>query len=294
MRQSKRAAKVYQKEHTHAAAKEVVAKDLGYSGINGRSLTQIGALRQYAILEGSSDALRISKDAIAYFELDDGPEKTDAMRRMALAPDLFAELSKLHIHSLPSDGNLRHELVSKGFSSKAADDVIKVYKANVELAKGEEGDYIGGEGNEAKEPPIVSHGAAVIPPTKPLVSPPTSVQSYAFALSPDARAELVLRGSLTADDLDLLRDHIELTIKALSNSEDRRAKQKKRIMTVAEFLCNGCEVQFQDHGSSIWFKVVKDGVELIPYSEDRTASFYEGLTDTELANRLKALGGSRI
>jgi hypothetical protein len=204
--------KVYQAEHTHPAAKEVIARDLGYSGLNGRSLTLLGALRQYGILEGSGDALRVSKDAIAYFELDDGPERTDAMRRMALAPDLFAELSKLHIHSLPSDGNLRHELVNRGFTSKAADDVIKVYKANVELAKGEERDYIGGEGNEMKDSSPMNPGAPLAPP-----KPPTpGVQSYAFALSPDARAELVLRGNLTADDLELLRDHVELTIKALT------------------------------------------------------------------------------
>src|ERR1700688_1425958 len=144
--------RVYVEEHTHPAAKEVVAKDLGYSGLNGRSLTLIGALRQYGILEGSSEALRVTKDAIAYFELDDGPEKTAAMRRMALAPDLFAELRKSHVHSLPSDGNLRHELVGKGFSSQAADDVIKVYKANVQLATGEEGDYDEQEHDEEEAP----------------------------------------------------------------------------------------------------------------------------------------------
>ncbi len=208
--------KVYLAEHTHPAAKEVIAKDLGYSSLNGSSLTLIGALRQYGILEGSADALRVTEDAVAYYELDDGPEKVAAMRRMALAPDLFAELGKLHIHSLPSDGNLRHELVKRGFTSKAADDVIKVYKANVQVAKGEEGDYIEGEGNEVMEPLNVNSAAAVIPPAKPSISPAVGVQSYAFALSPDARAELVLRGSLTPEDLELLRDHVELTIKALT------------------------------------------------------------------------------
>jgi hypothetical protein len=51
--------------------------------------------------------------------------------------------------------------------------------------------------------------------------PIPGVQTYAFALSPDARAELSLKGTITADDLELLRDHIELTIKALA----RTAKQ---------------------------------------------------------------------
>jgi len=47
-----------------------------------------------------------------------------------------------------------------------------------------------------------------------------TLPTYAFALSPDARAELSLRGTITPDDLELLRDHIELTIKALA----RKAK----------------------------------------------------------------------
>ena len=50
--------------------------------------------------------------------------------------------------------------------------------------------------------------------------PVVGVQNYSFALSPDARAELSLRGKITPDDLELLRDHIELTIKALA----RKAK----------------------------------------------------------------------
>ena len=216
--------KIYRAEHTHAAAKEVLAGDLGYSGLNGRSLTMIGALRQYGILEGSSDAMRVTPDAIAYFELDDGQEKTEAMRRMALAPDLFGELNKLYTHGLPSDGNLRHYLVNKGFSSKAADDVIKVYKANVQLATGEQGDYDEQEHDEEETPAMNPAIVNVIPPPKPPIPAAPGVQSYAFALSPDARAELVLRGALTADDFDLLRDHIELTIKALT----RKAKEPQQ------------------------------------------------------------------
>ena len=278
--------KVYEKEHTHPAPNTVVAGDLGYSGLNGRSLTQIGALRQYGILEGTGDALHVTEDAVTYFEMDDGPEKSTAIQRMAFAPALFAELKESFKDTLPSEGNLRHNLIQKGFLSKAADDVIRVYKANLQLVSGEKGEYTRAE----EEKPLMDNGTQA----NLLQKLPSGIQSYAFALSPNARAELSLKGTITVDDLDVLRDHIELTIRALSNSEDRRAKQKKRIMTVAEFLCNGCEVQFQDHGSFIWFKVLKDGIELIPYSEDRTATFYEGLSDTELATRLKALGAGRL
>jgi hypothetical protein len=208
--------KVYEKEHTHPAARLVVAQDLGYKGLSGPSLMAIGALRQYGIIEGSGDALHISKDALAYFEMDDGPEKEEAIKRMVFAPSLFAELKQTYPDKLPSEGNLRHTLITKGFLPDTAEDVIEVYKANVELAGGEENGY-SGAGEDTIMPPS-TFPTPLVTPTPPKNVPGT--QTYAFALSPDARAELSLKGTITAEDLELLRDHIELTIKALA----RKAK----------------------------------------------------------------------
>ena len=204
--------KVYEKEHTHAAAKLVVAQDLGYKGFSGPSLAAIGALRQYGILEGTGNALKISKDALAYYEMDDGEEKSQAIQHMVFTPSLFAELRQQYGDKLPSEGNLKHTLITKGFLPHAADEVIEVYKANVQLVSGEESGYSGGE-SKREEPPMQ-------PTFQPVPKTVTGIQTYAFALSPDARAELSLKGTITADDLDLLRDHIELTIKALA----RKAK----------------------------------------------------------------------
>jgi hypothetical protein len=202
--------KVYDKEHTHPSARLVVAGDLGYSGMNGRSLTQIGALRQYGILEGSGDALRVSADAIAYFELDDGAEKEEATKRMIFSPPLFSELRKDFKGALPSEANLKHTLIKKGFLPKAAEDVIQVYKANIALVGGEELEY--SEGLTEENYPM---NATVTTPIKLPAPPIAGLQTYSFALSPSTRAELSLRGEVTAADLKLLRAHIDLTIQAL-------------------------------------------------------------------------------
>jgi hypothetical protein len=211
--------KVYDKEHTHPAVKLIVAQDLGYKGLSGPALGVLGALRQYGILEGTGDALRISKDAVAYYEMDDGEEKREAVKRMIFSPSLFAELRQLYPEQLPGEGNLRHSLVSKGFSSETAEDVIAVYKANLGLVAGEELGY-SGEESKATGDPMTKILDGVFPPAPP--KPPIpGVQNYSFALSPDARAELVLKGTITPDDLELLRDHIELTIKALARTAKR-------------------------------------------------------------------------
>ena len=62
----------------------------------------------------------------------------------------------------------------------------------------------------------------VVPATQQQKTTP-GVQTYAFALSREARAELSLKGTITTDDLEMLRDHIELTIKALTRKEKEKS-----------------------------------------------------------------------
>lgn len=165
--------------------------------------------------------MRVSPNAIAYYEMDDCPEKFQAVKQMVFAPDLFAELAHTYGNKPPSDGNLKHALVTKGFSSKAAEDVIRVYRANLELVAGEESGYSGGE-DKHQESPLTVTSAVVSTPQKPT----QGIQSYAFALSPSARADLILRGEITPEDLELLRDHVELTIKALARKAKSESAEK--------------------------------------------------------------------
>ena len=208
-----KARKIYEKEKTHAAARIVVAQDLGYSGINGRSLTLIGTMRQYGILEGSGDALKVTKDAIAYFELDEGEEKSEALRQMVFSPTLFKELHQKFGDELPGDANLRHILVGRGFASSVADEVIRVYKANLELVQGKTDEY-NGEILEEKEKPPMNTGTTNTGAQKP--NP--SAHLYSFALSPESQADLTIKGVITPDGLALLRDQVDLTIRALGGT----------------------------------------------------------------------------
>jgi hypothetical protein len=206
---------VYDKEHTHPAAKAVVAADLGYSGINGRSLSLIGALRQYGILEGSGEAMRVSDDAVRYYVRDDDEERREAVERMIFKPSLFEEMRAQFGTTIPSEANLKHWLIKKSFLPKAADDIIRVYKDNIELVGGEQSGYSGGEEQKRQEAPM---NAGTVPPLTAIK------QTYAFPLSANTRAELSLSGQVTPEDLELLRDHIELTIKALTRSAKKESE----------------------------------------------------------------------
>lgn len=144
-------------------------------------------------------------------------KRRQATLRMAFKPTLFEEM-RSEFGSSGSDANMKHWLIKKGFLPKAAEDVIRVYRENITLAAEEQSGYAP-QGWEAAALNLTPSAAV---PQKPLAG----IQTYAFALSPNARAELSLKGEITSDDLEMLRDHIELTIKALARSAKKEADAK--------------------------------------------------------------------
>jgi hypothetical protein len=220
---------VYQKEYTHPTAREVVAQSLGYSGINGRSLAMIGALRQYGILEGSGDAQRISDDAVAFYVLDEGADRQAALYRMLFHPPFFAQIRADFGDSLPSESSLKHYLMKSGFLPKAAEDVIKVYRENIRLVENMPKRY-----TEAGDDSMPSLSTALVPvgpsyeqlmPAQPRVSI-EPMWSQSFALSKGTKAELTIKGDVTKEGLALLKTYIELTIQALAGEKEATADKQ--------------------------------------------------------------------
>jgi hypothetical protein len=212
---------IYEREHTHASPKEVVAQGLGYSGINGRSLSLIGALRQYGILEGGGDALRITDDAVAYYVLEDGAERRAALMRMLFHPPFFEQIRSDFPDQLPSESNLKHYLIKHGFLPDAAATVIQVYLENIRLVEDTSKRYTGVQAPEI--PPMTSVNLPLPPPhpaNMPLIdlqplSKNVPLWSQSFALSKEVKAELIIKGDVKAADLKRLKTYIELTIEAL-------------------------------------------------------------------------------
>ncbi|HYJ88082.1 MAG TPA: hypothetical protein VEW46_18590 [Pyrinomonadaceae bacterium] len=133
---------LYEATHTYPTDKQVIAENLGYGGLHGKSLTLIGALRRYNLLEAEGEGMRVSEDAVTLLELPKGdPQHVSALDRAAFAPRLFAQMHADFGTNLPNDVTLRHYLIKQGFLPKAADEVIRVYRANLELVLGENDAY---------------------------------------------------------------------------------------------------------------------------------------------------------
>jgi hypothetical protein len=103
----------------------------------------ITALKHYGLLEPAGDGLRVSADAICILELpQQDPERTTALERMAFAPLVFADLRSRYGEQLPL--SVRHALVTQEFAPLAADEIIRVYRANFDFVR-DQGAHVSGE-----------------------------------------------------------------------------------------------------------------------------------------------------
>lgn len=128
------ASKIYSKEHTHKASPAVIAKAMGYGGLNGASLTAISSLKKYGLLEGVNSDLKISSDALTILvDPKESPERAKAIIHAAFKPALFNELQQQYGRTLPSDENLRAYLLKRGFNQQAVDTPIRAYRETIEL-----------------------------------------------------------------------------------------------------------------------------------------------------------------
>lgn len=133
---------IHDRERHLAAPKEVVAKHLGYGGMNGASAKAISALVKYGLLEEApGEKLKVSHAALSILHPRSQDERAQAIRDAAARPAVFVDISNEWTDGHPSDDNLRAWLVRRNFASDAIERVIKIYRDNVELVARESGAF---------------------------------------------------------------------------------------------------------------------------------------------------------
>jgi len=225
---------VYEQEHKNAAPREVVAAALGYNGLNGASLSRIAALASYGLLEkAGSGSLKVSPDAVSVLVLDEGhPTREAALQRLAFTPKLFAELRERFGDQLPSNINLKHFLIQeKDFLPKAADEVIRIYRENLELVTAVEEPYDGGEKADTGEPPPMQQQSSVVEPaqrasasavSRSAPSQARGIFEFSFPLSfqRDVKATITIYGDkLKKRDLEFLQAKVADLLKGFEDEE---------------------------------------------------------------------------
>lgn len=126
--------KIYLKTQKHQTDPLVIAQILGYTSLNGGSITVISNLKKYGLLDDVGKQLKVSHDALSIlFDPKDSAAYAEAIRTAALAPALFLEMHNLYGITPPSDEVLKSFLIKKGFSHTAVDAPIRSYRDTMEL-----------------------------------------------------------------------------------------------------------------------------------------------------------------
>jgi len=132
-----RALKAYDKERLHPAPTDVVAQNIGYKGANnGAALSAIASLRYYGLLERPKEGfLAVSKDVESFRFAPNESLRKSLLMQFVRTPPLFSELLETYSSGLPSDANLKHELiVQKGFAPATAESALVAFRRSVDFA----------------------------------------------------------------------------------------------------------------------------------------------------------------
>ncbi|HVI53632.1 MAG TPA: hypothetical protein VM621_01115 [Luteibacter sp.] len=131
-----RALRAYDRDRLHAAPTEVFAQNVGYKGANnGAALGVLASLRYYGLAERPSEGMLALTKAVEDYRF--APEehmRQSLLKTFLRSPPLYDELLSKYATGLPSDANLRYELIQRGFSPSGAESALTAFKRSVEFA----------------------------------------------------------------------------------------------------------------------------------------------------------------
>jgi hypothetical protein len=131
-----RAIRIYEKERRHAAPTELIAQHIGYkSANNGTALSALASLRYYGLVERPKEGhLAVVKDVETYQYAPSAVVRQELVKQWLRSPPIFAELLDAYSDGLPSDANLRFDLINRGFAPIAAEALLSVFRRSVDFA----------------------------------------------------------------------------------------------------------------------------------------------------------------
>jgi hypothetical protein len=135
---------LYQQIHRRRMSREEIAKNLGYTTLNGASTSVISNLTRYGLLAGRQDGVGLSSDGIiiAIEEDTNSPDRQAAIRRAAFTPEIFKQLSEdFGIDAVPAESSVRIRLEKHGFPRKQAEAASRAFCETMALVMAEGGAY---------------------------------------------------------------------------------------------------------------------------------------------------------
>lgn len=124
----KAAKTLWDKNRVTTISREAAAKDLGYTGLTGRSLQVLGALNQYGLTENAAKGhMRVTK--LGEAALIGFPEevKRKAISQAARSPSFFRDILERFEGTVPGENAVRFFLLSNGFTNDGVEKALRVF-----------------------------------------------------------------------------------------------------------------------------------------------------------------------
>lgn len=168
-----RAQQFYARERRNAANVLVAGKHWGYGSRSSTIQQIVAALVAFGLLQdsGSRESRMVQLTDLALRILlgsPDSPRQVAAIQEAALKPEIHRQLARKYHRGLPSDENLRHELLFEwdpGFNENAVDGFIRNLKLTLDFARLPESGVIseeepGTEGSDVGNAALDSQGVS--------------------------------------------------------------------------------------------------------------------------------------
>jgi hypothetical protein len=227
-------AKIHTKSRTNVIDRESATKDMGYSGLTGRSVALLGALAQYGLVAraGKGD-LQVTQVAVDILHGLTERDKSKALLQAGHAPKLFKSIYDRFTDGVPSENVIRSFLIQQGYADAAIGPAIKAFLQTnryLEVSGVYDGD--GPDSQEESDASVLEDAtleatATISPPPPPPPPAPPPLQSGGYRIMESERVvfseetgaeqylKLVAAGPLDDSLLEALEDYIRRQRKRL-------------------------------------------------------------------------------
>lgn len=211
--------KLWQKEGKTPVPYDVAAKDWSYKSASGPVRAKIGALRQFGLLDGAKDGVKVSDLALQILVHPEGStEKATAIQKAALKPALFSELYENYRHA-SEDALKAHLITKKDFTEEGANQFARSFKATLSLANVDDESYADLNVDADDEEEQMEQSTLHTPPLRNPPPPPAQTGSGSLWLKvPFRGSEMTVK--VESGGQKLTKGHIERVIKYLELAED--------------------------------------------------------------------------
>lgn len=147
--------KVHKANRTNVISRETAARDMGYAGLTGRSLTVLASLAQYGLVEkaGKGD-IKVTRRAVEILHPVEEAHRAEAIIEAAEAPAFFRALRERFTDGVPSPNALRSFMVQSDFNDVAIGPAISAFLETISFAeKAKESGRTGPDPVQAQESP---------------------------------------------------------------------------------------------------------------------------------------------